>query len=171
MDNYLKLVLQHGGNPNLPDKEGNTPICLCYGRLEKAKLLLDSGADINHRNHRGETPVIAACGRTIPSDFLLALLKAGADYRIPDNNGLDLILTIEWHRLPHGFVVTEWELANAKPARDWLTDEGVDWKAARQVLEPYDTRKNLVNVPADYKHRPWLPRRPTLKKPDINPGK
>jgi uncharacterized protein len=171
MDHYLKLVLQHGGNPNLPDKEGNTPICSCYGRLEKAKLLLDSGADINHRNHRGETPVIAACNRTVPSEFLLPLLKAGADYRIPDDNGMDLILKIEWHSVPHGFVMTEWDVARAKPARDWLTNEGVDWEAAHQVLTSFDSRKNLVTVPADYKHRPWLPQRPILSKPNANAGK
>jgi hypothetical protein len=26
--------------------------------------------------------------------------------------------------------------------------------------------RNFKNIPADYKHRPWLPLRPTLKKAD-----
>ena len=178
MDNYLKLVLEHGGNPNGEDLDGETPL-FCVKETarrvpEKIRLLLDAGADINHRNSQGETPLVSAV--VWRKDYLLCLLKAGADYRIADNGGGDLILDLEHLKMPQGpggqaQSFLDWEVAQAKPVFDWLTKEGVNWEAARAALKSPETRRNLPNLPADYKHRPWLPQRPTLKKPNAKPGK
>ena len=55
-----------------------------------------------------------------------------------------------------------------QPVFKWLSREGVDWKAARKALDSPETMQNLKNLPADYKHRPWLPQRLTLKKPSAD---
>ncbi len=171
MDNYLKLLLNHGGNPNLEDLDGDTPIFFPRNFRRggvNVRLLLDNGADINHRNRQGKTPLVSAAGWY---EHMLTLLKAGADYRIADDNGFDLIIQLEWLRVPTrpggpAQSSIDEEAIRAKPVFEWLTDEGVNWQAARAAWESRETMKNLKNLPADYKHRPWLPQRPTLKKPE-----
>jgi hypothetical protein len=171
MDNYLKSVLDHGGNANIEDLGGRTPIFFPdnYRHMnENLRILLAHGAEINHRDCQGMTPAMAA----MPfRDFTLTLLKAGADYRIADNEGLDLILDLEFLKMPSrtGALMQsglDRDAGLAKPVFEWLTREGVNWKAAHAAWESKETMRNLKNVPADYKHRPWLPQRPTLKKPD-----
>jgi ankyrin repeat protein len=173
MDNYLKLVLKYGGNPNIVDAKGETPLF----RLERSipsklpariRLLLDAGADIDHRNWARRTPLLSGVGE---ADYLLCLLRGGADYRLVGSNGLDFILVLERLKMPqgpHGQVrsALDREVAQSRPVYDWLAKEGVNWEAARKALNSPETMANLKNLPADYKHRPWLPQRPTLKKPD-----
>jgi hypothetical protein len=170
MDNYLKLVLKHGGNPNIEDANGETPIFYMGGSnvSEKTHLLCDAGADLNHRKSCGATPLIE---RTTAPSYVLCLLKAGADYRMANDNGWDLVLILENLKTPQGpsgqaQSFSDRQVAQAKPVFDWLSNEGVNWKAAREALNSPETMQNLKNLPADYKHRPWLPQRPTLKKPD-----
>jgi ankyrin repeat protein len=179
MDNYLKLVLKHGGNPNIEDIDGETP--LFYLKFsnppkvsQRIRLLLDAGADINHKNWRGATALLTCLGSE--SDYMLCLLRAGADYRMASDGGWDLVLVLERLKMPQGPYgparsALDREVALAKPVFDWLTKEGVDWCAARAALESPETMQNLKNLPADYKHRPWLPQRPTLKKPEAKPKK
>jgi uncharacterized protein len=171
MDNYLKLVLAHRGNPNQEDTRGYTPLfCVKTSarRLrEKIELLLKAGADINHKDHQGETPLVGAVAWR--KDYLLCLLEAGADYRIADNRGWDLILGLASLTMPQGpggqvKSRLDQEVARAQPVFDWLNKEGVSWDAARAALRDANLIKNLKHLPADYKHRPWLPQRPTLKK-------
>jgi hypothetical protein len=174
MDNYLKLVLEHGGNPNIQDAEGKTPLFYFRSSVpsklaDRICLLLGAGADINHKDEGGQTPLVACIGRD--SDYLLRLLEAGADYRIADDNGRDLILNLEWLKMPQGprgqvRSALDRDVGLARPVFEWLTNEGVNWDAARAALNSPETMRNLKNLPADYRHRPWLPQRPTLKKPD-----
>lgn len=170
MDDYLKLVLKHGGNPNIEDAVGETPVFYLGGKNvpEKLQLLRKAGANINHRNSSSRTPLLS---RTRASSYLLCLLKAGADYRMTNDNGSDLVLILENLKTPQraGGIpqpIVDEEIANAQPVFDWLSNEGVNWKEARKALDSPETMRNLKNLPADYKHRPWLPQRPTLKKPD-----
>ena len=97
MDSYLELVLQHGGNPNIVDAKEETPLF----RLERsipsklpvrARLLVAAGADINHRNRQGVTPLICA---TREAGYAFCLLKAGADYRLVDNDGWDFVILLQ----------------------------------------------------------------------------
>jgi uncharacterized protein len=166
MDNYLKLVLKHGGNPNLEDIDGNTVFVyamICKRRAEKVKPLVDAGGDINHRNRKGKTALM----QTGPFyDYMLALLEAGGDYRVADDRGWDLILQLENSRTPEKNLIRGWTATEAQRVFDWLTGEGVNWDAARAALKDKDLMRSLKNLPADYKHRPWLPQRPTLEKPD-----
>jgi hypothetical protein len=175
MDNYLEQVLRHGGNPNLEDPDGNTPIFYATPperMREKIRLLLDAGADINHRNRQGKTPVMT--DKLWRYDYVLILLEAGADYRTADENGLDSVLWIEWLRMLHnggGLIASESEITRQRSVIDWLTREGVNWEAAHAALTAPDSRKNLKRLPASYKDRPWLPQRPTLTMPNADAGK
>ncbi len=176
MDNYLKLVLKHGGNPNATDLNGETPLFSVKEtnrRIpEKIRLLLDAGADINRRDYEGKTPLISAV--VWRKDYILCLLKAGADYRIVDYGGSDAVLWLDSVKRSYERNLrkrpndesSKAQLLAMQPVLDWLANEGVNWKAARAAIDSPKTMANLKNLPADYKHRPWLPQRPTLKKPD-----
>jgi ankyrin repeat protein len=52
-----KLLLQHGADPNLADKDGLLPIHVCAtsSRLHLLKLILECGADINSQDRTGRT--------------------------------------------------------------------------------------------------------------------
>lgn len=173
MDNYLRLVLEHGGDPNSEDMDGETPLFAAFNysphAARKVAELTRFGADLNHRDKQGYTAVYSAAGGGV-YDSALVLLQAGADYRIPASNGSDLVLKLQWAlktpQGPGGLVVTDRDLVRAQPLFDWLTKEGVDWDAARAALASPQTMRDIKNLPADYKHRPWLPQRPTLKRPD-----
>ena len=175
MDNYLKIVLKYSGNPNIivEDSSRETPLFTIGGDpatvRERIRQLVDAGADLNHRNYLGRTPLMLS--RVSASNYVLSLLKAGADYRLAANTGSDAILIFERQTMdlerrlrerPNDAWVQS-DLSAAKPVRDWLANEGVNWQAARAALESHVDFKYL---PTDYKHRPWLPQRPTLKKPE-----
>jgi uncharacterized protein len=181
MDNYLQLVLEHGGNPNAEDLDKKTPLFWIQNRSLKVeekmvRLLVAAGADINHRDCQGKTPLIDAAGR---AGYFLCLLKAGADYRIVDNNGSDAVLWLDSTRRSLEKQMqerpndesTKSQLAAFQPVVDWLAKDGVNWEAARAALNSPKTLKDLDNSPINYKHRPWLPQRPTLKKPEAKAKK
>ena len=118
-------------------------------------------------DRKGETAVMAQQHNWWAYPYAISLLKAGADYRIADNDGWDLVVQIEWRVMPvrqGGPARFEREPALAQPVIDWLTNEGVNWEAARAALADPNVRTTLENLTADYRHRPWLPQRPTLKK-------
>lgn len=50
----LETLVSHGGNVNLSDHDGDTPLFVAETR-EMCALLLKLGADLNHRNHAGLT--------------------------------------------------------------------------------------------------------------------
>lgn len=170
MDNYLSIVLENGGNPNQEDLSGETPLfdtALSEPRKlsKKIHLLLDAGGDVNHQNYQGDTPLLSASQYRF--DAKMALLKSGADYRIPNKYGFDVILRLQQDRTDRESKGERGlPTADAEALFDWLTKEGVSWEAARTALSDQDLMKNLKNLPADYQHRPWLPQRPTLKKAD-----
>ncbi|MDE0475432.1 MAG: ankyrin repeat domain-containing protein, partial [Gammaproteobacteria bacterium] len=91
----VRMLLEAGADPQLPDPEGNTPLHLLdYGssvvsdRIKGAQValaaaLLEAGADPNARNHEEETPL----HRTPNPGVALLLLEAGADPNAQDNAG------------------------------------------------------------------------------------
>ncbi|PIA16311.1 ankyrin, partial [Coemansia reversa NRRL 1564] len=52
----LQYLIRNGGDVNIVDSDGDTPLHICEDR-ECAALLLSQGADPNTRNHEGLTPV------------------------------------------------------------------------------------------------------------------
>jgi hypothetical protein len=179
MDNYLKLVLKHGGDPNQMNIDGKTPIFLSFTGTnaqftKKINLLLEAGADINHQDCQGFT-VLMRNGLSSPPAALF-LLKAGADYRISDQFGWDPIIDFQSDKMQHedGTIKGPYDPAKQEVI-DWLSKEGVDWDAARKAVLAARTGKlNFKDLPADYEHRPWLPQRSELKNvgnnKDTNPN-
>jgi len=60
--NYVKIIrllLDHGADPNIPDRNGVTPLGVaCYrNRISTVKALLDGHPDLNHRDNFGKTPI------------------------------------------------------------------------------------------------------------------
>jgi hypothetical protein len=152
MDNYLKLVLKHGGNPHLENALGETPLFKAVHGVgnssERIRLLLDAGADINHRDTGGCTAAMNAEGR-LRYDSLLILLKAGADCEIISNIGKDLVYQVARRDvIPGGYQVKE-----QTAVRDFLKKKGYDLAAARRAYEKRHIVSSL-NLPAD--QRPWL---------------
>ncbi|KIO34599.1 hypothetical protein M407DRAFT_240459 [Tulasnella calospora MUT 4182] len=52
----LEFLLSRGGNVNITDEDGETPLFVVE-TVEVARYLLEHGADMNHRNNDGELPV------------------------------------------------------------------------------------------------------------------
>ena len=54
----IKKLFQHNANPNIPDKQGNTPLHLTARQhlLDPSRILIEHGADIDAKNNEGKTP-------------------------------------------------------------------------------------------------------------------
>ena len=158
MDNYLKLVLAHGGNPNLETEDGETPLfaAVSGGRnsSDRTRMLLKAGADINHRSSSGSTPAMVAEASWHYYD-LLVLLEAGANCRLVNKAGRDVVnLVAERTQRPP-------RLESEQAVCDFLETQGFDLKAARHAIV---TGQPIRGIPAD--QRPWLnPKKDVAKKP------
>jgi ankyrin repeat protein len=90
---FLRIVLKHGGNPNLVNPRTNqTPIydSMDHRRFENVSVLIKGGADLNFRNRSGVTPPIRAAV-TNQYQVVFEMLNAGADPKVKDNWGKELI--------------------------------------------------------------------------------
>jgi len=156
-DNYLKLVLEHGGNPNIVDTERKiTPIfeAIRSGLKNNVALLVTYGADIEFREYNdpngANTPVMAAV-RGAHFDIALFLLEKGADYKCKKN----------FNSLSH--MVATWYnsfFTDPRPVGDdyrklmkWLEDRGESVLDAKAQKERWAEELKYVS-PKEY--RVWL---------------
>lgn len=81
---FIELLLQHGADINLRDKDQQTPLALAVisGRTEIVELLIKKGADVNTVNIRGNTPLINSTAGKDSSQIARLLLEAGATQTI-----------------------------------------------------------------------------------------
>jgi len=97
----MKLLVQHGADPNLPTLAGTTPLMAAAGvnwvvaqtytespqaRLDAVSLCLELGADINATNSMGLTALLGAVNRG-SNDIVELLVKRGARLDIKDREG------------------------------------------------------------------------------------
>ncbi len=91
----LKLLLAHGGNPNLrsavvPHKDDwkPTPIfdAISGRNAENARILIKAGANLNVRNSFGWTPLMSAAAQN-SFEVMYMLLEGDADFRAKDKLG------------------------------------------------------------------------------------
>ena len=90
--NETKIVqdlLTRGADPNLADKEGDTPLHIAaqLGNLDIVKMLLDKGVNPNAKSKLGGTPLMWT-GVFGHQEVAQALLDKGADPKLKDNTGM-----------------------------------------------------------------------------------
>ena len=128
---WLRLALEHGGNPNL--SFGNFPAATpLFNTLsdpkdkDKRRLLLEGGADINIRDRSGSTPLIMAAYEQQyyqQFDVVIELLEQGADYRLKDYRGNTLIDEVIYQL---SAPISPADPEEAKRVIDWLANRGVE---------------------------------------------
>ncbi len=79
-ENWLTFLLYKGGNPNIGDRNGDTPLMLAVMLDFPAGVdrLLAKGARVDEANNKGETPLIRAVQLRRPG-LVRQLMTAGAD--------------------------------------------------------------------------------------------
>src|SRR5687767_5247233 len=97
----MKLLVQHGADPNLPTLAGTTPLMAAAGvnwtvqqtytespqaRVDAVNLCLELGADVNATNSMGLTALLGAVNRG-SNDLIELLVKRGAKLDVKDKEG------------------------------------------------------------------------------------
>jgi ankyrin repeat protein len=97
----MRLLVEHGADPNLPTLAGTTPLMAAAGvnwvvaqtytesvpaRLDAVKLCLELGADVNATNSMGLTALLGAVNRG-SNDIIELLVQRGARLDIKDKEG------------------------------------------------------------------------------------
>lgn len=95
---YLSYLLARGADPNVRDREGNTPMMLAVeaGQPEMIDILAKKKANANLGNKAGETPLMRAVQRR-DLTLVRAVLAAGGDPDQTDYSGTS----------PRGFATTD----------------------------------------------------------------
>jgi ankyrin repeat protein len=84
----VKLLLAHGADVNVADRDGTTPLmkAIDVRDMRMASLLLDSSAQINAKDHRGHTALTRAVLRS-DAPMLKMLIARGADVDVVTEMG------------------------------------------------------------------------------------
>lgn len=134
---WLEMVLEHGGDPNVtipvdiisPNK---TPLfrAVKANNIKNIQLLVGAGANLNHQDAMRYTPAMYAAMH-LKYRAVYELLQSGADWKIKDENGLDLAYTCYSSSqdlnkdFPEGFKYN-------RKALEFLKNKGVDLEAAKK---------------------------------------
>jgi len=79
----VRLLADHGADPNLQDEKQNTALIECGWDADAALMLIKRGANVNAQNNDGITPLID----TPVEDVARVLIENGADLSLRDKQG------------------------------------------------------------------------------------
>ena len=157
----LKIVLAHGGNPNLrrpgptnPVTGGPAPIfdAMRSGNLENLRVLIKAGADLSTptKGFEQTTPLLDAA-RLGAYDMMYLLLEAGADFRVTSAGGrtaIDEMFSERQHyeRLDKR-LTDEQARQHRQKCIEFLEKKGVDLTNQKQKWTEFERGKNADGRP------------------------
>ncbi len=136
---HFKLVMLHGGDPNLLNYWEDAPIITVIrgrgtNKRERLRLLIDAGADLNYMSlltHR--TPLSVSVVSSGRFGLALMLLENGADARICySSSGQRFVNTFEFISDKNSEIMDAASRANYEKIVKWLEDHGEDLEQARE---------------------------------------
>ena len=89
----VRILLDHGADPNARNRAGATPLVSAAYDLAKTRLLIEKGADVNAHAANGITPVMVAASVHGNVATVRYLLDKGADAKAVRDNGDDALQT------------------------------------------------------------------------------
>ncbi|KAJ1537196.1 hypothetical protein HK096_002778 [Nowakowskiella sp. JEL0078] len=101
----LELLLKMGGNINITDNEGDTPLHFCED-VEMAQFLISVGADPKQRNFAGQLPIETADEdeRTQMVEYLIAFTP---DFTPAERESDDVVIELDFDENNHDNEDTE----------------------------------------------------------------
>jgi ankyrin repeat protein len=89
----LRLLLEHGANPNFQAEHLALDLACAEGNVEGAMLLLRHGASVHTRDADGWTPLMLAVGLVPDVELVKELLSRGADPNAAANDGWSVLMS------------------------------------------------------------------------------
>ena len=87
----MRLLLDAGADPNVPNNFDATPLMWCAGDAAKVRLLLGKGAKVDARSKLGRTPLLIAAYNDGAIEAARLLLEKGADINARDKGGASVL--------------------------------------------------------------------------------
>ncbi|MCY4132215.1 MAG: ankyrin repeat domain-containing protein [Nitrospira sp.] len=152
----LVAMLQAGGNPNLLDGEGNTPLHwattgFTANHPAAIRFLVQHGADLHRTNHNGATPLHVAVYNvwSLNGDVVKALLDAGAKPETVDGDGMTALQGFAQSGADRGDIVTLLLNAGTNPDRKTPGGDAPLHLAVKHGTGKTSVVKALLNGGAD----------------------
>ena len=147
----LWLLLHHGANPNLADRDGHTPLHLAAetGQVASLRLLLAAGADPNAADAWGVTPLHLAA-RGDRAEAIRLLLDAHANPAAVDARGfsaLDVAAELDNVAAVEAFVARGIELSAKTPLDETAADIALRARSDRAAQLLIDAGAAAVDSP------------------------
>jgi ankyrin repeat protein len=123
----VRELLEEGGDPNVEDEAGVTPLIQAsgLGQRDLVRLLLENGAKIDHQDQGGVSSLLlAAEGGHIK--IVRLLLESGANPNLQDSDGMFALLQLSSRPHPFTHPESEFNMIEAVKEMTFMLDKGAD---------------------------------------------